>query len=278
MKIALYIKTHNKTGLKYFGKATGKNLKYINKYTGSGLYWKRHLKEHGNDVSTEIYGEYDNIEECSKAAITFSIKNDISNSDAWANLMIENGIDGAPVGHNGSYMCEKSRKIVSEKSKRMWENPEFREKMVKKHKKRWTREMKEKQSERLRTEFWTEERRLEHANKLKGHKGHKLCKGVPKHKGFGKLISKALSGKPKTPEHLRALALSRQKDKRIFIDHLGERYELHSDFSEKYGVAMNTFRDLDAKITRCTPVYKKLGIDYNYAKNKTKRELGFRFE
>lgn len=275
MKIALYIKTHNKTGLKYFGKATGKNLKYINKYTGSGLYWKRHLKEHGNDVSTEIYGEYDNIEECSKAAIAFSIKNDIANSDAWANLMIENGIDGAPVGHNGSYMCEKSRKIVSDKSKRMWRKN--RNKIINAQKKSWTLKRKKEESDR-KIKYWTTEKRREQSNKLKGRKGHTLCKGVPKHKGFGKLISKALTGKPKTPEHLRTLALSRQKDKRIFIDHLGERYELHSDFSEKYGVAMNTFRDLDAKITRCTPVYKKLGIDYNYAKNKTKRELGFRFE
>jgi len=41
---------------------------------------------------------------------------------------------------------------------------------------------------------------------------------------------------------------------------------------------MNTFRDLDAKITRHTSVYKKLGINYNCAKNKTKRELGFKFE
>jgi len=278
MKIALYIKTHNKTKLKYFGKATGKNLKYINKYTGSGLYWKRHLREHGNDVSTEIYGEYDSIEECSKSAIDFSIKNDIENSETWANLMVENGMDGAPVGHIGSSPCEKSRTIVSEKSKRMWKNPKFRKKMVKKHKKRWTAELKEKQSIRLKTEFWTAERRLAHSNKLKGRKGHTMCKGVPKHKGFGKLISKALAGKPKTPQHLRTLALSRQKDKKVFIDHRGERYELHSDFSDKYGVAMNTFRDLDARITRHTPVYEKLGIDYNYAKNKTKRELGFRFE
>lgn len=275
MKIALYIKTHNKTGLKYFGKATGKNLKYINKYTGSGLYWKRHLKEHGNDVSTEIYGEYDNIEECSKAAIDFSIKNDIANSKAWANLMIENGLDGAPVGHIGSNPGQKIRKIVSEKSKKMWEKN--RNKIINAQKRSWTSKRKKEESDR-KIKYWTMEKRLEQSNKLKGRKGHTLCKGIPKPKGFGKLISKALSGKPKTPEHLRTLALSRQKDKRVFVDHRGIRYEVHSDFSNKYGVAMNTFRDLDAKITRCTPVYKKLGIDYNYAKNKTKRELGFRFE
>ena len=34
----LYVKQHNKTGLKYFGKTTKKDPL---KYKGSGLYWKR---------------------------------------------------------------------------------------------------------------------------------------------------------------------------------------------------------------------------------------------
>ena len=49
----LYIKTHNKTGLKYLGKT--KRNPFV--YTGSGVYWKRHLKIHGNEHTTEILKE-----------------------------------------------------------------------------------------------------------------------------------------------------------------------------------------------------------------------------
>jgi hypothetical protein len=86
----LYIKTHNKTGLKYFGKTT-KNNPY--KYTGSGFKWINHLKKHGNDVTTEIVGYYTNQHDCVNAAIEFSKNENIVNSDKWANLIVETGID-----------------------------------------------------------------------------------------------------------------------------------------------------------------------------------------
>ena len=49
--IYLYIKTHNKTGLKYLGKTTKKDQ---HKYKGSGKYWLKHIRKHGYDVTTEI--------------------------------------------------------------------------------------------------------------------------------------------------------------------------------------------------------------------------------
>jgi hypothetical protein len=94
--IYLYVKTHNKTGLKYFGKTTKNNP---HEYVGSGKYWKRHLKVHGNDVSTEIVGTFISEAECEQFAIEFSNKNDIVNSNDWANLIYENGLDGAPKGN-----------------------------------------------------------------------------------------------------------------------------------------------------------------------------------
>ncbi len=248
----------------------------LSKYKGSGKYWRRHLKKHGNDVSTKVVAEFDDPAACREFATKFSIDNNIVESHSWANLQIENGQDGAPLGHVGSRPNKKSKTTISKKCKEVWKN--YREKIIDAQKKSWTIDRRKKQSTRLSSVFWTEERRKSHSKKLSGRVGHKKCKGVPKHKDFGNLISRALSGKPKSQEHLKNLAMSRQKDKRVFIDHLGNRYDLHSDFSNKYGVAMNTFRDLDAKITRHTPVYEKLGIDFNYAKNKTKRELGFRFE
>ena len=53
MTIYLYVKTHNKTGLKYLGK-TSKNP---HSYLGSGVDWKTHLKENGIEHFTEIIKE-----------------------------------------------------------------------------------------------------------------------------------------------------------------------------------------------------------------------------
>ena len=94
--IYLYIKTHNITGLKYFGKTTKKDPY---SYKGSGKYWKRHLKIYGDDISTEIVGVFSSEEECESFSIEFSIKNNIIESNHWANLINENGLQGAPKGN-----------------------------------------------------------------------------------------------------------------------------------------------------------------------------------
>ena len=51
MNIYLYVKTHQKTGLKYLGMTTKFDP---HKYKGSGKLWKQHLKEYGNSYTTEI--------------------------------------------------------------------------------------------------------------------------------------------------------------------------------------------------------------------------------
>jgi len=93
--IYLYIKTHLETGLKYFGKTT----KNPENYKGSGKYWKKHLKKHGNYVKTEILNVFDNEKECTNFALEFSKRNNIVESNKWANLIDENGLDGAPKGN-----------------------------------------------------------------------------------------------------------------------------------------------------------------------------------
>jgi hypothetical protein len=50
MNIYLYVKTHNKTGLKYLGKT----IHDPHIYSGSGTDWVLHIKDYGNDVSTTI--------------------------------------------------------------------------------------------------------------------------------------------------------------------------------------------------------------------------------
>lgn len=91
----LYVKTHNITGLKYFGKTTGDPYRYY----GSGTYWISHLKKHGYNVRTEIIGLFKDKKECVKKALEFSEHNKIVESREWANLIVENGLDGGFTGH-----------------------------------------------------------------------------------------------------------------------------------------------------------------------------------
>ena len=88
--IYLYKKTHNETGLQYLGKT----IRDPYKYPGSGLYWKRHIKEHGNDVTTEVLFQTEDKEEFKKVAIEYSNKLDIVKSKEWANFREETGHGG----------------------------------------------------------------------------------------------------------------------------------------------------------------------------------------
>lgn len=104
----LYIKTHNVTGLKYFGKTVSKDPY---SYKGSGVYWRRHIKNHGYDVTTEILGFYTDRDECLKAALDFSIKNNIVESKEWANLINET-LDGGGVSSFKDLPKETQEKIL----------------------------------------------------------------------------------------------------------------------------------------------------------------------
>jgi hypothetical protein len=98
MTIYLYIKIHTKTGLKYFGKTT----RNVRRYHGSGKHWQRHIKKHGTEyIKTLKVWEFQSLDECTLFALKFSKDNNIVNSVHWANLIEENGADGAPVGHPG---------------------------------------------------------------------------------------------------------------------------------------------------------------------------------
>ena len=108
--IILYIKTHKVTGLKYFGKTTKKDP---HKYTGSGKYWLNHLKKHGKNIDTEIIGRFECEKKCSEFALKFSMENNILESNQWANLRLENGLDGAPVGN--SFSLETIEKMRNSK-------------------------------------------------------------------------------------------------------------------------------------------------------------------
>ena len=99
----LYVKTHNLTGLKYLGQTT----KDANAYKGSGIDWKCHLKEWGNDVTTEILYMGNDREEMKKLGRYYSDLWDVKNNVEWANRIPETG--------GGSSPDEGTRKLLSEK-------------------------------------------------------------------------------------------------------------------------------------------------------------------
>lgn len=70
----------------------------------------RHLKIHGNDVTTEIVGHYNTLEKLQEDAIKFSTNNNIVNSKEWANMRLEDGLTGGDTSIN---FTELSRKKIS---------------------------------------------------------------------------------------------------------------------------------------------------------------------
>jgi hypothetical protein len=107
----LMIKKHSVTGLRYFCKTPRKN--YI-KYLGSGVFWTSHIKKHGPEfVVTEWVSElFYAPEEIKEFAVLFSELFDIVNSKDWANLKIEDGLEGG---------------MSSQTAKEMWSKPGVKE-------------------------------------------------------------------------------------------------------------------------------------------------------
>ena len=114
MTIYLYVKTHNKTGLKYLGKTTNKNP---HTYPGSGKYWKLHLGIHGCNYSTEILRECQTKEEIAHWGKYYSELWNVANDPGWANLKPEEGDGGAQVWSNESKLKVSKKlkgRIISE--------------------------------------------------------------------------------------------------------------------------------------------------------------------
>ena len=113
----LYIKTHNVTGLKYFGKTTKDPYKYF----GSGTRWLRHLEVHGKNVETDILGYFTDKQKCLQVALEFSIKNNIVESTEWANFRIES-LDGGDTSKTEKFQAWIPRLIQENKKRRWWNN------------------------------------------------------------------------------------------------------------------------------------------------------------
>jgi hypothetical protein len=136
MNIYLYVKTHNVTGLKYLGKTTKDPLKY----TGSGKYWLKHLKKHGNDVTTEVIFTTNSIEKFKEFSINYSIQNNIVESKEWANLILETGSGGDNPLSKTPEAIQKSKNTRSINKKQIVWTPESNLKRSISHKKYWESE------------------------------------------------------------------------------------------------------------------------------------------
>lgn len=197
--IHLYVKTHRNTGLMYFGKTVRDPFKY----TGSGKYWLKHLKAHGNNVHTDVLLSTENEEFCKEFAILFSKVHNVVHSDLWANLRLENGLDGAPVGHAGSKLTAEGRARISESSRQRWADDAQATKIRNAQVESWTEERKEKQRATTKA-AWSEERRRKHSERLKQLRQERddwgSCKGKPKSPEHRQKISNALKGNPRRNE------------------------------------------------------------------------------
>ena len=86
----LYVKEHTKTGLKYLGKTTADPYKY----QGSGVYWREHIKKHGNNVTTTWAHLYNDPAVLTEEALFLSKVYNVVESTEWANLINEDGSTG----------------------------------------------------------------------------------------------------------------------------------------------------------------------------------------
>lgn len=108
----LYIKTHNKTGLRYLGQT--RQNPYT--YTGSGVDWLQHLSKFGNDVTTEVILETTSLKERNDAGRYYSqlwnvvrAVDDFGNK-IWANRVPETGGGGSMPGR---YISETTKLKIS---------------------------------------------------------------------------------------------------------------------------------------------------------------------
>lgn len=129
----LYVKTQLNTGLKYLGQTRQNPYKYL----GSGTYWLRHLKKHGNNVSTEILHTCQSKEEISHWGSYYSKLWNIVDSNQWANLMEEKG-DGVSSEQSKKLWadpCYRAKQKLM--SSTLWKDPEYKEKQRIILKERW---------------------------------------------------------------------------------------------------------------------------------------------
>lgn len=94
----LYVKTHRKTGLRYLGQTSKDPFSYC----GSGIDWKKHLREHGKDFDTIILYQSSNKQDINDQGRFYSTYYNVVNAvddygnKIWANRILETGGGSCP--------------------------------------------------------------------------------------------------------------------------------------------------------------------------------------
>lgn len=187
-------------GIKYLCKTIKKN---INKYPGSGIHWGKIVKKYGKEniktlwVSDWFYCPH----HLQEFALMYSEYNQIVQSDEWANLIPENGINGAPPGHK-PYWNPTDVDLIEhgKKSKELWEDPIFRSKVIKSQQDSWTDGRRTEQAERL-----SGQKRPEHSALMASRPRNPNFKCEVRTETHNNNISEALKGVPKSEEHKKKL-------------------------------------------------------------------------
>jgi len=107
-KIYLYVK-ESPLGLKYLGQT----IQNPYTYRGSGVFWRKHLKENSFSrlsIKTTILLETTDLKELASEALRYSKEFDIVNSPDWANIQMEKR-----KGTMGFKHTEEARRKISER-------------------------------------------------------------------------------------------------------------------------------------------------------------------
>lgn len=168
--IYLYLKTHNKTGLKYLGKTVSDPFKY----QGSGKYWKHHLAKHGYDVKTEILFQSTCKNKIKEKGLYYSNLWSIVESDNFANLKEEAGDGGTqPWPKESREKLSKSMKLLNKKYPDRFKGRSITESQKKKMSaslKKHIKENKEKHVNTMKNYLYTDDVNMKRKKKMSKYK------------------------------------------------------------------------------------------------------------
>lgn len=229
----LYIK-QSPTGLMYLGKFTRRsNNQKIERYTGSGVYWKSYLKKYGykaSDLKTFILLETDNYEELVDLGLFISKFFDIVNNKNFANLKLEEG-DGFGKGENNPMRDTNQRLRMSGEN-----NPMKRESVRKKNSESKIGIKRPDLAGSNHPMFG--KKNPEHAEKISGDKNVKYWLNKKRSNDTKNKISNSLRGR-KNPEHGPKVSKSVIQQDKITKEIIG-LYTSMTEASEKTGIAVSS--------------------------------------
>ena len=105
----LYLKKHDTTGKLYLGWTT----RDVETYSGSGVYWLKHLKKHGNFVSTVVLEETADLNRLRSQGKYYSELWDVADNPQFANLKEEDGVGGNYGAQTRQRMSQSAKERVA---------------------------------------------------------------------------------------------------------------------------------------------------------------------